>query len=66
MDNNLQKYDKIAIVLNVAISEDDENILEGKEKNEEVLNSNTGRRTAKHNSNNKENKNYLLWPHDQT
>ena len=31
MDNNHQKYDNIAIVSNVGISEDDENILEGKE-----------------------------------
>ena len=31
MDNNHQKYDKIATVWNVGISEEDENILEGKE-----------------------------------
>ena len=36
-----------------------------KKTNEEVL-LNTGRRTALHNSNNKENKDYLLWSHDQT
>ena len=29
MDNNHQKYEKIAIVWNVGISEDDENIMEG-------------------------------------
>ena len=64
VDNNHQKYDKIAIVWNVGISEDDENILEGKEN--KWRSPYTGRRTALHNSNNKEKKKYLLWSHDQT
>ncbi len=58
VDNNHLKYDKIAIVWNVGISEDDENILEGKEN--KWRSPNTGRRTALHNSNNKEKKNYPL------
>ena len=37
MDNNHQKHETIAIVLNVGISEDDENILGEKKTNEEVL-----------------------------
>ena len=63
VDNNHQKCDKIAIVWNVGISEDDENILEGKQNK---WSPNTGRRIALHNSNNKEKKNDLLWSHDQT
>ena len=49
----------------MGISEDDENILDGENKtSEEVLK--TDRRTASHNSDNNEKKNYLLWSHDQT
>ena len=43
VDNNHQKYDKLAIVWNVGISEDDENILEGKQNKWRCPN--TGRRT---------------------
>ena len=64
VDNNHQKYDKIAIVWNVGISEDDENTLEGKQN--KWRSPNTGRRTALHNFNNKEKKNYLRWSHYQT
>ena len=56
VDNNHQKYGNIAIVWNVGISEDDENILEGKE-NKMKTSKKTDRRTALHNSNNKENNN---------
>ena len=52
VENDHQKYDKIATAWNVGMSEDDENILEG--KGNKCRRPNTGRRTALHNSNNKE------------
>ena len=63
-EENHQKYDKIAIVWNVGISEDDENFLE--KRNEEVLNKMADEQVYIITAIQKRKENYLLWSRDQT